>query len=95
MTQIEEVELKDFLTKSLEEIEVGAGDRSINGSVEFEVSVSNVTKKEGSLKVYVAEGQAERTKEKIAKIKFFVSPRPSRHDINQIAKQSEDDSIEF
>jgi len=77
---IEQIELKDFIRKALEDIESGADTKSrgFKGAVEFEISVTKSQKLEGDVKIYVASGAGEINKESIAKIKFEIWPKTQR-----------------
>lgn len=79
MTQqpFEDIELQEFVKKSLQEIESGAevGQRTFKDAIEFEVSVSRTQKLNGDVKIYVASGSGELSKENVAKIKFQIYPK--------------------
>lgn len=69
-----EIELKDFISKTLNDIELAAGDRKIIKSVEFEVVVSKTITVGGNLKIIVAQGEGQYSKENVSKIKFEIHP---------------------
>lgn len=75
--KMEQIELEEFIRNVLLQIENGAdvGKRSFKDAIEFEVSVSKTEKLEGNVKIYVAQGGGEISKESIAKIKFQVFPK--------------------
>lgn len=74
---MEQIELQEFVKSVLLQIENGAevGKRSFKDAIEFEVSVSKTEKLEGNVKIYVAQGGGEISRESIAKIKFQVFPK--------------------
>ncbi|MBU4339180.1 hypothetical protein KKB43_00990 [Patescibacteria group bacterium] len=78
--KLEQIELKEFIRNTIEEIEGGIeiGKRHLNGTMDFEVSISKTQKIEGGIKIYVASGEKEISKEQIAKIKFSVYPNYPR-----------------
>lgn len=75
--KMEQIELEEFIRNVLLQIENGTevGKRSFKDAIEFEVSVSKTEKLEGNVKIYVAQGGGEISRESIAKIKFQVFPK--------------------
>lgn len=87
--KMEQIELEEFIKNVLLQIEKGAevGKRSFKGAIEFEVSVSKTEKLGGNVKIYVAQGGGEISRESVAKIKFQVFPDYPKNIIeNQIAE---------
>lgn len=85
--KMEQIELEEFIKNVLLQIERGAevGKRSFKDAIEFEVSVSKTEKLEGNVKIYVAQGGGEISRESIAKIKFQIFPEyPESDSGNQI-----------
>lgn len=58
----ESIELQEFINSTLDAIERGTDlkNRSIQGSVEFEVSVKKISKKDGGVKLYIFTGAAKK-----------------------------------
>lgn len=84
--KIEPIELKDFLEKTLREVEDGVdiSSRSISSEgIEIEVSTITTTKVDGNVKVYVLGAGGEEKKESIAKLKFSVHPNYGKARENQ------------
>ena len=79
---IEQIELKDFITKALEDIEMGVDTniRSFKDAIEFEISITKSQNLAGDVKIYVASGSGEVSKESISKIKFQVYPKITNTD---------------
>jgi len=79
MTDIEPIEIKEFISQLVNQIESGVDteQRDISGTIDIEVSVEKVTSKGGGLKVYVVSGEAGSQKQQIAKAKFSVHPKRS------------------
>jgi len=88
MTKIEPIEIKEFLSQLVRQIEDGVDieTRYIVGNIDVEVSVENVTHKDGNLKIYVASGAAGTSTNQIAKAKFSVQPRFSERQKREIEK---------
>ncbi len=85
--KIEQIELEEFIRNVLLQIERGSevGKRSFKDAIEFEVSVSKTEKLGGNVKIYVAQGGGEISRESIAKIKFQIFPQyPESQWKNQI-----------
>ncbi len=77
MQKIEPIELKDFLEKTLKEVEEGVNisSRSIGTEgIEIEVSTITTRKIDGNVKVYVLGAGGEEKQESIARLKFNVHP---------------------
>ena len=72
--KMELIELEEFIKNALLQIERGAdiGKRSFKDAIEFEVSISKIEKIGGNVKIYVAQGEKEISKESLAKIKFQI-----------------------
>jgi L-fucose isomerase-like protein len=72
--QKDSVELREFINSTLDAIERGADlkHRSVDGSVEFEVTVKRVSREKGGVKLYVFSGGAEKGKERVATVNFSV-----------------------
>ncbi len=84
---MEKIELEEFIRNVLLQIERGAevGKRGFKDAIEFEVSVSKTEKLGGNVKIYVAQGGGEISRESIAKIKFQIFPQyPEENSRNQI-----------
>ncbi len=75
--KIEQIELRDFIAKAIDDIENGVdiSKRDIKDAIEFEISVTKSQELKGNVKIYVAEGGGEVDKESIAKLKFQVNPQ--------------------
>lgn len=87
--KMEQIELEEFIKNVLLQIERGAeaGKRSFKDAIEFEVSVSKTEKLGGNVKIYVAQGGGEISRESVAKIKFQVFPEYPKSVVgNQIAE---------
>lgn len=94
--KMEQIELEEFIKNVLLQIESGAdiGKRSFKDAIEFEVSVSKTEKLGGNVKIYVAQGGGEISKESIAKIKFQIFPKyPEDGFKNQITDDTKDWSL--
>lgn len=91
--KMEQIELEEFIRNVLLQIENGAevGKRSFKDAVEFEVSVSKTEKLEGNVKIYVAQGGGEISRESIAKIKFQVFPKYPDESKSKFLEQDEGD----
>ena len=77
MAKIDPIELKDFLEKTLKEVEEGVNinSRSIGkDGIEIEVSTISSRKIDGNVKVYVLGAGGEEKQESIARLKFNVHP---------------------
>ncbi len=87
-TTIEPIELQEFIATIMQHVENGIDieTRHIKDVVEFEISVERVSKKEGDIKVYVANGKAESSNSHIAKVKFSAYPRQSEREKAEIAR---------
>ena len=72
--KIDSEELKDFVSSTIDNIEEGLKGRKyrLSGSIEFEVAVVNVKKKEGGLKLFVVDASGKSGKEGLSKIKFRI-----------------------
>lgn len=83
---LENIELQDFIKSALQQIEIGADvrKRSFKDAIEFEASVSKTEKLQGNVKIYVAQGGGEISKESIAKIKFQVYPNYPKDDTSHL-----------
>lgn len=87
--KMERIQLEEFIKNVLLQIERGAevGKRSFKDAIEFEVSVSKTEKLGGNVRIYVAQGGGEISRESIAKIKFQIFPEyPKNISENQIAE---------
>lgn len=75
MAKIEPIELKDFLEKTIKDVEDGVdiSSRSIGDEgIEIEISTITTKKIDGSVKVYVLGAGGEEKQESIARLKFNV-----------------------
>lgn len=74
LVKIDSEELKDFVSSTIDNIEEGLKGRKyrLSGSIEFEVAVVNVKKKEGGLKLFVVDASGKFSKEGLSKIKFRI-----------------------
>jgi len=74
LANIESEELKDFVSSTIDSIEKGLEGKKyrLSGSIEFEVAVVNVKKKEGGVKLYVVGASGKYGKEELTKIKFKI-----------------------
>jgi len=92
--QIEQIELEEFIKKTLSEIEKGAeiGKRSFKDAVEFEISISKTQKIGGDIKIYVAKGEAELSQEKIAKIRFQIYPDYPKENLENLPRTAMPDN---
>ena len=90
MTQVEPIEIKEFISALMEQIEQGVDieKRSIKDSVDFEVVVNKAVKGEAGMKFYILSGEAGTTNGYVAKVKFSAYPKASTKDLNQIAELS-------
>lgn len=88
--QIEQIELEEFIKKTLSEIEKGAeiGKRRFKDAIEFEISISKTQKIGGDVKIYVAKGSGEQSEEKIAKIKFQIYPDYPKDNLEDLPRQA-------
>lgn len=87
--KMEQIQLEEFIKNVLLQIERGAevGKRSFKDAIEFEVSVSKTEKLGGNVRIYVAQGGGEISRESIAKIKFQIFPEyPKNIFENQFAE---------
>lgn len=91
--KMEQIELEEFIRNVLLQIERGAevGKRSFKDAIEFEVSVSKTEKLEGNVKIYVAQGGGEISRESIAKIKFQIFPEYPDTSKGEFLEQDEKD----
>ena len=87
-TTIEPIELQEFISTIMQQVEDGVDieSRHIKDVVEFEISVENASKKEGDIKVYVANGKAESANTHIARVKFSSYPRQSDREREEWAR---------
>jgi len=87
--KMEQIELEEFIKNVLLQIERGSniGKRSFKDAIEFEVSVSKTEKLGGNVKIYVAQGGGEISRESVAKIKFQIYPQ---YPENQLKNQIEE-----
>lgn len=76
MEKIEPIELQEFVRQAIREIEAGIeiGKRSLDGTINFDVSVTRTQKIAGNVKVYVLGSEGENQKENLARISFKVRP---------------------
>jgi len=90
MTQVEPIEIKEFISALMEQIEQGVDieKRSIKDSVDFEVVVNKVIKGSAGMKFYVLSGEAVAANGYVAKVKFSAYPKTSNKDLNQITELS-------
>lgn len=75
MPKIEPIELKEFLEKTIKDIEDGVdiSSRSIaKDGIEIEVTTVTTSKIDGSVKVYVLGAGGEQKQENVARLKFNV-----------------------
>lgn len=88
LTKIEPIEIKEFLSQLIRQIEDGVDieTRYIVGNIDVEVSVEKVSHKDGNLKIYVASGTAGTSTNQIAKAKFSVQPRLSEKQKREIGE---------
>jgi len=88
--KIEYIELKEFIRKTLLEIEQGAeiDKRMFKDAIEFEISVSRTEKIDGELKIYVAKGDKQTAEEKVAKIKFQIYPEFPKNNLDNLPRQA-------
>ena len=94
--KMEQIELEEFIRNVLLQIEKGSdiGKRSFKDAIEFEVSVSKTEKLGGNVKIYVAQGGGEISRESIAKIRFQIFPQyPESQWKNQIDESDKNWSI--
>ena len=78
MEQLEPIELQEFVRATIKQIESGAEQRWIEGSVKFEVLVTQTKRKDGGLKIYVASGQVGQTTELVQKVSFNILSKPPK-----------------
>ena len=94
--KLEQIQLEEFIKNVLTQIEKGAeiGKRSFKDAIEFEVSVSKTEKLEGNVKIYVAQGGGEISRESIAKIRFQVFPKyPDNERVGVIIHSQESNEL--
>lgn len=84
--KIEPIEVKEFLSQMLAQIENGVDieQRNMGGPIEVEMSIEKVVSKGGEIKAYVVGGGVNTSSNKIAKVKFSVYPKQSQRSKNQI-----------
>lgn len=98
MTQIEPIEVKEFISELMEQIEQGVDieKRNIKDTVDFEVVVNKATKGEAGVKFYVLSGEAGVNNGYIAKVKFSAYPKTSKRaerEINEIIAGNNSDAF--
>ena len=78
MVTLDSEELKELVSSTITSIEEGMKDKSqkylIDGSIEFEVAVVNVSKAEGRIKLLVVGANGKLGQENVTKIKFKIRP---------------------
>ena len=69
-------ELKRYIESVLKSVEDGVTSRNflLDGSIEFDLAVSNISEGRGGLKLYVARAEGKLKAEEISKLKFKVRP---------------------
>ena len=75
-------ELEQYLRASLSAIKKGVesdGDFLIRGPIEFTVAVTNVSEKDGGLKIYVVTAKGKLKSEHVSHIKILVDPKEKIH----------------
>lgn len=72
----------------MDAIEQGAdlNHRSVNGVVEFEVSVHKALKGKGGIKLYVLSGNTELGSERVASVRFNVTPKSSKDHLSGVVR---------
>jgi hypothetical protein len=84
--KIEPIEVKEFLSQILSQVEDGVDieQRNISGPIEVEMSIEKVASKGGEIKAYVVGGGVNTSSNKIARVRFSVYPKQSQRSKNQI-----------
>lgn len=88
--KLEDIELQEFVKNVLNQIESGAdiGNRGFDGAIEFEISIAKTQKLDGNIKIYVAQGGGEISKESVAKIKFQIYPKYPKKNNDNFPKEN-------
>jgi len=74
--EIDSQELKKYITSVLDAVRSGIAEKNfhLNGTINFELAVTNVAEGGGGFKIYVVSAEGKNKSEQISKIEFKVSP---------------------
>lgn len=85
---IKPIEVQEFISSLVQQIENGVDieTRHIEGTIDIEIEVEEVTQKEGGLKIYVANGKVGSHNGRVSKARFSVRPKQSQREKDNIAR---------
>lgn len=84
--EIKSQQLIEYISTVLDSIEKGVESRNfrLDGSVEFDLAVRNVTQGKGGLKIYIVNAEGKKSGEELSRIKFKAKPGAKAPQIRKV-----------
>jgi len=74
--KVQSEQLRDYIAVVLKSIQEGLAPQNfqLDGSVEFDLAVRNITQGKGGLKIYIVNAEGKQRGEELSRIKFKAKP---------------------